>query len=278
MEVAILLTTWNSSRFLTELLDSIMAQTYQDWQLFVRDDGSTDETLTLLHDYKENRAREKMIIMPSEGNLGPKDGFMWLLEHAEADLYMFCDHDDVWLPTKIEDCVQLMMEQPDNDITPLLVCCNLKLVDSNLNVLADDYWTARYYRRSDFTNKWFHLFYNNIPGCVMLINQKAKETVLPYPPEIVMHDAWVVAALLWREGKVLWTERPGILYRQHGGNTIGAGKMPSIFSQLLNIRKLMQKTRQQHRVARELTRMSSFSFIVMKVYYMLAIHIRRFFT
>ena len=96
MKVAILLTTWNSSRFLAELLDSILAQSYKDWCLYVRDDGSTDDTKVLLAEYANRDGR--IHLMPSDCNLGPMAGFMRLLQQVEADLYMFCDHDDVWLP------------------------------------------------------------------------------------------------------------------------------------------------------------------------------------
>ena len=50
-KVAILLATYNGSKYIREFLDSLAAQTYTDFELIIRDDGSTDETLEIIHSY-----------------------------------------------------------------------------------------------------------------------------------------------------------------------------------------------------------------------------------
>ena len=100
MELAILLSTYNGMNYLEEQVSSLLAQTYTDWKLYIRDDASTDNTLALIHELAKRD--ERIIVMPSGRNLGAKEGFMWMLRNVEADYYMFCDHDDVWLPRKVE--------------------------------------------------------------------------------------------------------------------------------------------------------------------------------
>lgn len=268
-KIAILLCTYNSERFLREQIDSLIAQTYQDWELFIRDDQSTDQTLDIIQDYCQQNHR--FHFMNDTKKRGARDGFMWLLKQVEAEYYMFCDHDDVWLPEKIEVTMKLMQSQSDNATSPLIACCNLKLVDSQLNVISDDYWTNRHYNNSQFNNKYYHLFYNNMPGCVMLINRQAKEASIPYPPDIIMHDAWIASAVLWRGGRVVWTSRPLMLYRQHGNNTIGTADR-TLVQQFGIISKLLTKTKIQFHASRPLTNMSYLRFFILKLYYLLQYH------
>ena len=74
MELAILLSTYNGMNYLEEQVSSLLAQTYTDWKLYIRDDASTDNTLALIHELAERDSR--IIVMPSSRNLGAKEGFM----------------------------------------------------------------------------------------------------------------------------------------------------------------------------------------------------------
>ena len=101
-KVAILLCTYNGSEYLKKQIDSIIAQTVNDWMIFASDDGSTDETLNILGEYQVTLGREKFCIVK-----GPGKGFAWnfisLLENSgdELDYYAFCDQDDEWMPEKL---------------------------------------------------------------------------------------------------------------------------------------------------------------------------------
>lgn len=148
-KIAILLATYNGERYLAEQIESIRAQSYTNWHVYMHDDGSSDGTLEILRAYAAEeperftyvddgcRARsardfsdagEVKVIMevPTEAatyatantkmnaateekditnaaiiSRGAKGNFFYLLERVEADYYMFCDQDDVWLPDKI---------------------------------------------------------------------------------------------------------------------------------------------------------------------------------
>ena len=272
MKVAILLTTWNSSRFLAELLDSILAQSYKDWCLYVRDDGSTDDTKVLLAEYANRDGR--IHLMPSDCNLGPMVGFMRLLQQVEADLYMFCDHDDVWLPTKIEESVRMMIGLPDWRTTPLVVCTDLRVVDEQLRTIAPSFWRQQHYPLNWCNDRWFHLAYNNIPGCTMLFNIAARNTALPYPPEAQMHDSWLAACVLWNGGRVIPIEKPTILYRQHSTNVLGSTPVPSFASQLRHLPMLWRKVRMEWHAVRHVAHIGFLRFLVVKLYYMTRIHLK----
>ena len=107
--IAILLSTYNGSKYLREQLNSIIDQTVKDWILYVRDDGSTDETIDIIKEYVSLYPNINYI--EDIQNLGSARSFMKLLSLVEADHYMFCDQDDVWLPTKIEVSLMEMKKQ-----------------------------------------------------------------------------------------------------------------------------------------------------------------------
>lgn len=270
MKVAILLTTWNSSRYLDELMDSLLAQTYEEWDLWVRDDGSSDNTQYIINKYALHDRR--IHVMESKGNLGPKKSFMWMLSRVDADMYMFCDHDDVWLPTKVEDSVKLMLKQPDWQDVPLVVGTDLRVVDARLNTLAESFWALHHFPLSFCNDKYFHLSYNNIPGCTMLFNNAARLLALPCPEDVSMHDNWVILCVLWHNGRVLPLKKPTILYRQHSHNVLGSKEVPSYLSQIKHFRSLWGKARKEWQGVRAQIHISFCHFLLIKLYYMMRLH------
>ena len=100
-KVSILLSTYNSEAFLQDQINSVLTQTIKDWVLYIRDDGSTDNTISIIDNYCKQYDN---IVFCRDGlsNLGAKNSFMTLLSQVDSTYYMFCDHDDVWLPFKIE--------------------------------------------------------------------------------------------------------------------------------------------------------------------------------
>lgn len=82
---AILLATYNGARYLREQIESIYAQTYQDWTLYVHDDGSTDGTQEILAEYANTKANFVVLDYPSQH--GAKANFMSLLKMVEASYY-----------------------------------------------------------------------------------------------------------------------------------------------------------------------------------------------
>lgn len=269
-EIAILLTTYNSSRFLSEQLDSLLAQTCKSWQLYVHDDISTDSTITLLQQYA---ARDPRIHLLSDTQKrGAAQGFMWLLEQVEADYYMFCDHDDVWFPEKVESTLRQMTLQTDRATCPIVIATDLKRTDSQLHVTAESMWQACYFRKDQFNDRYYHLFYNNIPGCTMMFNNAAKRVSLPFPDNMFIHDSWVVTSVLWNEGRVVLYPHPTMFYRQHRHNLVGSKESPSLIEKISSFRKLIQKTHLRYLSCRQFTNISFLHFLLMKTNYLLLFH------
>lgn len=225
--IAILMSTYNGEKYLREQIDSFFAQTYKDWKLFVRDDGSKDGTLSVLQEYATKYPQKVSIVRDVKENLGAGKSFMHLLESAEADYYMFSDQDDVWMNDKIERTLKKIqsIENKYGKDTPIGVFTDLTVVDSNLNVLMPSLWKGDN-RHPEYTRNFYKQWTNRHAtyGCTQMINRAAKKIVFPYKQfEGVMgaHDNWVEYILI-KQGKYDYLAEPTILYRQHGTNVVGA--------------------------------------------------------
>lgn len=101
-KVAILMSTYNAAPFLKEQVNSIIKQTYTNWKLVIRDDGSTDSTPLMIEEFTKKDNRISFINKESQKNIGVIRSFFSLLENVDADFFMFCDQDDVWLQSKVK--------------------------------------------------------------------------------------------------------------------------------------------------------------------------------
>lgn len=213
--IAVLMSTYNGEDYLAQQIESIQNQSYKDWRLFIRDDGSNDDTVKIIEEYQRKDRRIQLINQGHIKNVGVVRSFFELLENVDADFYMFSDQDDYWLPDKIKVTLEAM--QKYNFDLPNCIYTNLQIVDKELNgneILLKRNWQA-------FTNV---LFTNNVYGCTMMINDSLKRMIdfkqLNYQ-RIYMHDWWL--ALIAAEfGNLHFIDQATILYRQHGTNQVGA--------------------------------------------------------
>lgn len=223
--VDVLLATYNGSRYLADQLDSILAQTHQDFRILVSDDGSSDDTLAILQRYRARLgARLVLVPNPSPGK-GVVRNFENLmvasLDGGAARWAVFCDQDDVWLPEKIASSLaeMLRIEGEDGGQVPCLVHSDLTVVDEGLAVLSPSF--ARYQQMDPATCTPLSLLsVNQVTGCTMMVNRVLLKMALPLPAEVIMHDWW--CGLVSGSGRRSFLARPLILYRQHGANQVGA--------------------------------------------------------
>ena len=139
-KVILITSTYNGSKYLPALLDSILAQTYPYIDMVIRDDGSTDNSVSIIKEYQKkfSTTEQKRIILVNEQtndwtNKGAHQSYHILIQGLEkADYYMGCDQDDVWMPTKVERVVEHMSQYPDE--VPVLYCHNYYICDGNLNI------------------------------------------------------------------------------------------------------------------------------------------------
>ncbi|HLI62704.1 MAG TPA: glycosyltransferase [Terriglobales bacterium] len=96
--VSVIMNVRNGSRFLREALDSVLAQTFADWELIVWDDRSTDDSAAIVSQYRDPRIR--YFLSPEETPLG--QAREWAICQATGEWLAFLDQDDIWLPGKLQ--------------------------------------------------------------------------------------------------------------------------------------------------------------------------------
>ena len=220
--VTILLATYNSSKFLREQLDSLFQQTFSEWTLVIRDDGSSDETIAIIKEFQQ-KFPNILLLEDTNKNIGASESFMRLLQKTDSSYYFFCDHDDIWLPNKVKDSLDLMKKtELGNMMKPVIIHSDLEVVDKNLNIISNSFWKSSGIKPNYLENKNLIQVFNCVTGCTMLFNKTVKELAFPYPASIPMHDWWLAIVTLRNNGIIRHIDQPTILYRQHGSNEVGA--------------------------------------------------------
>lgn len=218
--IDVLMSTYNGSRYLREQIESILGQTFRDFRLMIRDDGSVDDTREILESYAR-RDQRVTITEDDLGNLGAGRSFMRLVEISDAPLFMLADQDDVWLPEKIAVSKAKIDEMAARfGDGPLLAFTDLKIVEENLNEIDRSMW---HYQRLDpeISADWRDLLAQNVvTGCTIIANRAAATASIPFALPEMMHDHWL-AVNTAKNGRVEYISEPTVLYRQHGENIAG---------------------------------------------------------
>lgn len=230
-KIAVLLAGYNGASFIEEQIGSILRQTEKEWELFIHDDGSSDETPAICKTYAE-KYPDKIHLLEGAATGGAKNNFFFLLQKVRAPYYMFCDQDDVWKEEKIAHTFQKMKETeealPEEPSKPVLVFTDLAVADRDLNLIAE---SMNLHQSLDPSRTALSdlILQNCITGCTVMINE-ALAGMMRRPcdlSKIIMHDWWagLIAA---RFGTIAYLPESTILYRQHGSNSLGAYKVTSI--------------------------------------------------
>ena len=114
MRVSVVLPFFDSSRFMRECVDSVLAQTYADWELILVDDGSSDESSAIAREYVE-RIPERVRCIEHSGheNRGISASRNLGVRHARGEYIAELDADDVWLPDKLARLVPELEAHPE---------------------------------------------------------------------------------------------------------------------------------------------------------------------
>ncbi|MDO4913669.1 MAG: glycosyltransferase family 2 protein [Bifidobacteriaceae bacterium] len=217
----ILMSTYNGERYITEQIQSIQQQHFKQWRLWIRDDGSQDNTRAIIEQFAKQDSRIALVTTASTNNIGVVQSFYELKEFALkqeqiADYFFFCDQDDVWLPNKLQVCIE-RAELESKDVA-LAVYTDLSVVDSNLQTIHK----SMIQTQSNHPNTTLasELTENTVTGGTLMINRTAA-TLWNTHKNLLMHD-WYLALMCATCGKLVYVDEITELYRQHEDNVLGA--------------------------------------------------------
>jgi glycosyltransferase involved in cell wall biosynthesis len=218
--ISIVMATYNGETYLREQIESIIANTYFDWDIEICDDGSKDNTKAIAKEY-ELKYPEKIHFYENKKNLGVALNFLEGAKRAKGSYVMFCDQDDVWLPFKIERTLKLMkkMEKSYGKEKPLTVFTDAIVVDTNLKEIS-----ASFYKTGKLNVKKLDLPHvlmeNKLLGCTVMFNRYVLEYLHTLPRVARYHDWWI-AILTTCFGEIGYLKEGTLLYRQHEKNVVG---------------------------------------------------------
>ena len=211
MYISIVMATFNGEKFLREQIDSILNQTYRNFELIIGDDCSNDGTLSILKDYaqKDDRIR----IVENKVNLGFKKNFENLLSLAKGDYIAFSDQDDIWTLNHLE----LLLSKADEYD---LVCSNSSLIDSegnSLNTTMKDVMRIKHFHTDADSIKIHLMHFNFVQGSACLVSKNLLTKALPIPENMKFHDYWLGFCAAFCKG-IYYFDECLLYYRQHGEN------------------------------------------------------------
>jgi len=160
LKVSVILPLYNAEDFIVEAVESVLNQTYSDIELIVVDDGSTDSSVKLLEPFSK---RIKLISQENQGGAAARNR---ALEKAEGDFIALIDHDDLWLPEKLEKQMKIFADDPELGF----VCCGTYVIDAEGNVI--DCWVKPEHVENSFERLYERNFLHNLTfvfrkGCLL---------------------------------------------------------------------------------------------------------------
>ena len=213
---------YNGEKYIKEQIESIQRQTYTNWHLYLSDDGSTDNTLKIINEIRENEKRIEPPISNKNGH-GACLNFYSAIHYAknlniQYDYYLLADQDDIWNEKKIELQVKLLQEQErENRETPILAYSNLALMNEDGELqgktMADIHDINLQNPYDIFLNQIF------IWGNTIAFNRTLMEYI-HIPDDIgnqLSHDHYL-AFYACTYGKVVYDHLPLVMYRRHDKN------------------------------------------------------------
>lgn len=205
--VGIIMSTYNGGEYVEKQLESIYKQTFKDFTLYVRDDGSDKEFVQELLVLQKKYG----FILKLGENVGFLNSFMKMLSETNEQIIAFSDQDDVWLPHKLEKAVSWFDNNWDEE-NPLLFHSAYDCVDAEGQQLDRFYFPDINY---DFRRS---ITENHYSGFSMLINARLKELMLlGNCKQIDYHDWW--AAMIVHAFGIAHSDREVCaLHRVHGDN------------------------------------------------------------
>jgi len=152
--VSIITPSYNSEKYISETINSIINQTYTDWELLITDDCSNDNTINIVKSFQENDARIKLFILNSNGGAGLARNNS--IKNAKGRYIAFCDSDDQWKSNKIEKQLDFMDR------------LGLSFTYSSYDVI-DEFGSFKSVIKASKTISYKMMLNNNYVGCLTAI-------------------------------------------------------------------------------------------------------------
>lgn len=233
LSVSVVIATFNGAEYVHEQLQSLAHQNTLPNEVIVSDDGSHDQTLSIVREFAES-APFSMRVISNDQQMGFADNFLSAARTVTNDIVAFCDQDDVWLPQKLTFCIDAFKSAAQ----PSVVIHSAAIVDSSLNekavfpVFPDEFlppskcpiFPTRQY--NGFAMLFRQPILNLLPS-----EMRPQEHDL-YPR--MSHDDWIPFLACLSNG-ITTLSSPLVLHRQHVNQTSDGIGPPRLRNRISNI-------------------------------------------
>lgn len=206
MTISVLLIAYNGEKYIARQIETIVCQLHHGDELIVSDDGSTDQTISIIENLQQKYQSIKLIHGPHKGiaaNL--TNAYM----QAKGDIVCFSDQDDIWNDEKLNTILDIFTKNPTIDV----ILHDAKICDKYDKILSDTLFFNRKPHHGFFYN-WLKSAYY---GCCMCFRHSFLQQYMPFPNDLIAYDQYLGLKAEWKK-KSLFVYKPLIIHRYHGQN------------------------------------------------------------
>lgn len=203
--ISVCMAAYNGEKYIKAQIESILCQLDKEDELIISDDGSTDFTIQIIEEIKDERIK-----LFHNNTHNYTRNFENAILHAAGDYILLSDQDDVWLENKVQEIINTFKrENCDMILTDAIV------VDKDLEIIYPSYFNYCNIKKGF----WVNFIHTRYIGACMAFNKKLKENILPFPSNdrFISHDYWITCVAEMKYHTYL-LEKPLILYRRHDNN------------------------------------------------------------
>ena len=209
--VSVCIASYNGAKYIKEQILSILAQLSESDEIILSDDGSKDNTLTIIQSINDSRIKIFLNNKPH----GVVSNFENALQHAKGDYIFLSDQDDIWAPNKVKLCLERLQNSD-------LVVHNALLINAQGEKSNIDFFSIR----KSKSGYWKNLYKNSFIGCCMAFKSSLLNSILPFPKHILWHDMWI-GLMAEKKGKTIFIPEILLYYRRHGNNASSTSEKSS---------------------------------------------------
>lgn len=208
-KISVCVATYNGEKYIYKQLKSILEQLDINDEVIISDDFSSDQTISEVNRFDDDR----IIIVYNSYERGYTSNFENALKHASGDIIFLSDQDDVWLPNKVDYCVEILQNKD-------FVVTDCKVIDDINHTIVESF----YERRKSYKTLIGNLLKFGYLGCCFAFRKEILQKALPFPSnrKYCTHDNWLMLVAI-QYFRYYISEEKMILYMRHQNNTSDGG-------------------------------------------------------
>jgi glycosyltransferase involved in cell wall biosynthesis len=195
-KISVCMATYNGEKYIHEQLESILQQLSNSDEIIISDNGSTDNTVDIILNFKDNRIKlfeYKSNIIFNKPHYFISDNFHNALKYVSGDWVFLADQDDIWEKNKVDKTCKYFE--------------NYDLVISNYSII-DQFGVQKYFNSFERINfnkcVFLHCYKPVYHGCTLAFKRNLLDIILPFPPKLILHDSWIGILIYCRRFSVMF--------------------------------------------------------------------------